>query len=101
VARQQEQNMAKTFKDWLGEGEQLYTQAMEEYQALEKQIEDLEGQLQAKREEVNQMATVIGKPPLEPMRKHNVQIVEAAGPGSVPHSRNTIAKALTGRGLGL
>jgi hypothetical protein len=33
-------------------------------------------------------------------RRPSVQIVEGHAPGSIPASRSTIAKALTGRGLG-
>jgi hypothetical protein len=65
------------------------------------QLEELENHLSAKVEEVNQIASMIGKPPVEaPQRTPAVQIVEKSAPGSIPASRNTIAKALTGRGLG-
>ncbi|MGE5607699.1 MAG: hypothetical protein ACM359_00450 [Bacillota bacterium] len=92
--------MAKSFKDWLQEGTDIYNAAMQEFQALESQLEELETKLAAKLEEVNQIAAVIGKPPVESHRRPAVQIVDSHGPGSVPASRNTIAKALTGRGLG-
>lgn len=92
--------MSKSFKDWLQEGESIYGAALSEYQSLEAQLEQLEAQLAAKKEEVNQIASVIGKPPVESSRRPAVQIVDAHGPGSIPASRNTIAKALTGRGLG-
>ncbi|HEX2970974.1 MAG TPA: hypothetical protein VHP11_01505 [Tepidisphaeraceae bacterium] len=92
--------MAKSFKDWLQEGDEIYTTALQEFQSLEAQLEDLETKLAAKKEEVNQIAAVVGKPPVESSRRPAVQIVDSHGPGSVPTSRNTIAKALTGRGLG-
>jgi hypothetical protein len=77
-------------------------------------------QLSAKRDELNQNAGVIGKPQVDndeaelakielpktepktdrPDRKPTVQIVDRESPGSIPASRNTIALALTGRGLG-
>lgn len=91
--------MAKSLKEWLSEGEQLYGQAMAEFQSLEKQIEELEVQLQAKKEEVNQVAAVIGRTPVEAGRRPTVQVVEAHAPGSIPNSKHTIAKALMGRGL--
>ena len=91
----------KNFKDWLGEGENLYNQAMQEYQALESQIEELEAKLAVKKEEVNQIASVINKPPVEPSnRRLTAQLVDDHGPSSVPNSPAAIARALTGRGLG-
>lgn len=109
--------MGKTFKDWMSEGEELYSIALREYETLQSQLESLQSQLSSKRDEVNQIATVIGKPQVdhdesdlakielpktEPKheRKPVVQIVERESPGSIPASRNTIAQALTGRGLG-
>jgi hypothetical protein len=93
--------MTKSIKDWLNEGEELYGQAMEEFHALEAQLEELEAKLAAKQDEVNQLAAIIGRQPVElNHRKPTVQIVEGHAPGSIPASRNTIAKALTGRGLG-
>lgn len=92
--------MSKSFKDWLQEGESIYETALREYQSIEAQLEELETKLSEKREEVNAMASVIGKPPVESSRRPAVQIVDSHGPGSIPASRNTIAKALTGRGLG-
>ena len=92
--------MAKSFKDWLQEGEELYQGALREFQSIEAQLEKLENQLAAKKEELNHIAQVIGKPPVEGNRKPAVQIVDREAPGSIPASRNTIAKALTGRGLG-
>jgi hypothetical protein len=112
--------VAKTFRDWMTEGEELYSIALREYESLQSQLEALQSQLSAKRDELNQIAGVIGKPPIdndeaergkvelprtEPKsdrhdRKPTVQIVDRESPGSIPASRNTIAQALTGRGLG-
>ncbi|GIW77863.1 MAG: hypothetical protein KatS3mg104_2926 [Phycisphaerae bacterium] len=91
----------KTFKDWLNEGETLYQQALQEYQALEAQIQDLEQKLAIKKDEVNQIAAVIGKPPVESTnRKLTAELVDHHTSGSVANSPATIARALTGRGLG-
>ena len=90
----------KTFKDWIGEGDTLYGQAMQEYQALESQIEELEQKLAIKKDEVNQIAAVINKPPVESSRRLTAQLVDDHGPSSVPNSPAAIARALTGRGLG-
>jgi hypothetical protein len=92
--------VAKSLQEWLSEGETLYNEALRQYQDLEAQLEDLEARLAAKREEVNQISAVVGKPPVETKRRSAVQIIDAQAPGSIPASRNTIAKALTGRGLG-
>ena len=93
--------MTKSIKDWLQEGEAMYGQAIDEFRSLEAQMEELENKLVAKQDEVNQLAAIIGKPPVEVnTRRPSVQIVEGHTPGSIPASRSTIAKALTGRGLG-
>jgi cell division septum initiation protein DivIVA len=91
----------KTFKDWLSEGDALYQQALGEYQQLEAQIEDLERKLAIKKDEVNQIAGVIGKSPVEPSsRRLTAELIDNHTQGSVANSPATIARALTGRGLG-
>ena len=95
--------MGKSLREWLTEGEELYGNAMREYEALEAQLEHLEAQLAAKREELNHIGQVIGKAAITeaaPRRSPSVQIIDTHAPGSIPASRHTIAKALTGRGLG-
>jgi len=87
----------KSFQDWLSEGEQLYATAAHEYQELEQQIVALEQQLAAKRSEVNQIASVIGKPPIEGARRIAAQLLEEPVPQStVP--LGAIGRALSGRG---
>ena len=90
----------KTLKDWLGEGESLYQQALAEYQDLESQLQDLEKRLALKKEEVNQIASVVNKPPVETNRRLTAQLIDEQHPGSVPNTPATIARALSGRGLG-
>ena len=95
--------MGKSLREWLTEGEELYNSAMREYQAIEAQLEHFEAQLAAKREELNHIGQVIGKAPITDTtarRAPSVQIIDSHTPGSIPASRHTIAKALTGRGLG-
>lgn len=92
--------MSKSLQDWLAEGERLYNEALKDYQAIEQQLDDLEQRLMAKKAELNQIAQVIGKPPVEGNRRLSAQLVEEHGPQSIPHSQATIARALTGRGLG-
>ena len=92
--------MTKSLNDWLAEGEALYDAALAEYQQIEAQLDELEARLAAKRAEVNQIAQVVGKPPIEHSRRLTAQLVEDHGPQSVPNSPATIARALTGRGLG-
>ena len=87
----------KSLREWLAEGEQLYNQAMGEYRGLEAQLEQLERSLGAKRAEVNQIAQVINKPPVEASRRLSAQLVE---PQEVPAVVGTVTRALTGRGLG-
>jgi hypothetical protein len=95
----QENGVQKSFRDWLSEGEQLYSAALNEYQAIEAQIENLEERLAAKKAEVNQIAHVIGKPPVEGNRRLTAQLVE--GDSHVINSApaGNIARALSGRGL--
>jgi hypothetical protein len=90
--------VTKSFKDWLGEGEQLYNTTLAEFQQLEAQLTELEQRLAAKKAEVNQIAQVIGKPPVESQRRLSAELVDSGN--SVPNSPATIARALTGRGLG-
>ena len=92
--------MSKSLRDWLAEGEELYNAAMHEYQMIEAQLDELEVKLAAKKSELNQIAQVIGKPPVEGNRRLTAQLVDDHGPSSVPNSPATIARALTGRGLG-
>jgi len=91
--------MSKSIEDWIKEGEELYSGAMNEYRGIEQQLEQLEQQLAAKQLEVNRIAAVIGKPPIEQNRRLTAQLVSDHGPNSVPNSPATIARALSGRGL--
>jgi hypothetical protein len=94
--------VTKSFRDWLSEGEHLYNTAMAEFKDLEAQIDGLEQQLTAKKAEVNQIAHVIGKPPVETSRRLTAQLIETPeqghGPGAaVPVGQ--MARALSGRGV--
>jgi hypothetical protein len=90
--------VTKSLQDWLAEGESLYNAAVAEYQDLERQLEELEARLAAKKAEVNQIAQVVGKQPIESSgRRLTAELVEAS---NVPNSPATIARALTGRGFG-
>ncbi len=87
--------MSKTFRDWVTEGEAIYTAAYKEYQALLAQIEQLEARLAEKKTEVNQIAQMIGKPPVEGPARVTAEIVEQ--PPSV--SIGSVTRALMGRGV--
>jgi hypothetical protein len=97
----------KSFKEWLGEGESIYGEAMGQYKELEQQLADIEARLADKKEEVNQIAAVIGKPPIPSKmeaaraeRMGQVQIMDRESAGSIPASRQTIAKVLAGKSIG-
>lgn len=92
--------MSKSIKDWLAEGEQIYGAALDEYQALESQLMEIEQRLAMKREEVNVIADKLSKPPVEASRRLSAEIIERGAPNSVPNSPNSIARALTGRNFG-
>jgi hypothetical protein len=93
-------DVTKSLAEWLQEGEALYDSALAEYQSIEAQLDELEAKLSAKKAELNQIAQVIGKPPVESNRRLTAELVEDHGPNRVPNSPATIARALTGRGLG-
>jgi hypothetical protein len=95
----QENGVQKSFRDWLSEGEHLYAGALGEYQAIEAQIENLEERLAAKKAEVNQIAHVIGKPPVEGNRRLTAQLVEGDSHNLNTAPAGNIARALSGRGL--
>ncbi len=113
--------MGKSFDEWLSEGDALYTQALEEYRDLEKQLADLQEKLAAKRSDVNKIAKVINKPAVEPIpasisapppSSSNVttyhinngaqeviaDVIDPEQP-AVPSSRESIARALAGKPL--
>ena len=77
--------MAGNFQEWLQQGEALYQAALKEYRAIEAQLDDLESKLVAKQAEVNQIAQVIGKPPVEANRRH-VTASHSSGHSIVPAS---------------
>ena len=93
-------DVTKSLQEWLQEGEALYNAALAEYQSIEHQLDELEAKLAAKKVELNQIAQVVGKPPVETTRRLTAELVDQHGPNSVPNSPATIARALTGRGLG-
>ncbi|HEX8911767.1 MAG TPA: hypothetical protein VF796_05365 [Humisphaera sp.] len=102
-----------TLQSWLSQGEQLYSAALAEFHALEAQLDELEQKLAAKQAEVNQIAQIINKPPVE-QRRHNgviqAEVMDEPTPAAhrlpIPaamatpqtNSANaTIARALTGK----
>lgn len=104
--------MAGNFQEWLQQGDALYQAALKEYHAIESQLDDLEAKRVAKQAEVNQIAQVIGKPPVEDNRRLSAQLVAADiidVPGAVGgggdrdraaaggSSNASIARALTGK----
>ena len=91
--------VTKSIQEWMREGEELYSSTLREYQDLEAQILDLERRMAGKQAEVNQIASIIGKPPVEGNRRLTAQLVDEHGPNSVPHSPATIARALAGKTL--
>lgn len=97
--------MPKSIQEWLSEGEDLYSTTLSEYHELESQIAELEQKLAAKHTEVNKLAQIIGKPPVEGRKIVTAQLVGGPGgeggpAGSIPPAHATIARALSGRGLG-
>ena len=101
--------MAGNFQEWLKQGEGLYQAALQDYHAIEAQIDELESRLVAKQAEVNQIAQVIGKAPVEGTRRHGghgtqlataggaVDIIDVHERGPTAGSNASIARALTGK----
>jgi len=94
--------VSKSIQEWLAEGEQLYSATLAEYHDLESQIAELEEKLALKHSEVNKLAVIIGKPAVEGRKILTAQIVGTSPgePGAAPMQNATIARALSGRGLG-
>jgi hypothetical protein len=95
--------VANAFQQWLSQGEQLYTAALNDFHALEAQLDDLETKLAAKQAEVNQIAQMIGKAVIEGNRRLSAQIVPSevmeshARQPAQSGSSASIARALTGK----
>lgn len=89
--------MMRSFKEWMSEGETIYSDAMKEYQAIQSQIAQLESRLEEKKTEVNQIAQMMGKPPVEQSRRLSAHLVENDLPpmGTI----GSVTRALTGRGI--
>jgi hypothetical protein len=81
-----EQSSARIVQQWLSQGETIYAGLVKECQALEAQLEDLETRLAAKHAEVNQVAQIIGKPPVEGNRRLSAQLVTSYAPDTQTNS---------------
>ena len=96
--------MAANFQEWLQQGEALYQAALKEYHSIEAQLDDLEARLVAKQAEVNQIAQVIGRPPVEGNRRLGgggqivpADVIDVPGERQPSNSNASIARALTGK----
>ena len=97
--------MSGNFQEWLQQGDALYQASLKEYHDLEAQLDELESKLVAKQAEVNQIAQVIGKPPVEATRRLSTQLATTADIIDMPDrdrspsagSNASIARALTGK----
>ncbi len=84
----QEITAPASLQTWLAEGEGLYNAAVKDFRDLEAQLEGLEAKLIAKQSEVNEIAQVIGKPPIEGNRRLTAQLVT---PRMMDRDRESIA----------
>jgi hypothetical protein len=96
--------VAGNFQEWLQQGDALYQAALKDYHAIEAQLDELESRLVSKQAEVNQIAQVIGKPPVEGTRRHGgtqlvpaVDIIDAPERTPTAGSNASSARALTGK----
>ncbi len=113
--------MAKSIEQWIAEGQELYDSSLREYRELEVRLRELQSAMDAKQAEVDKIAVIIGKQPLgddpeaiaRPVRDQratteasangrrvDAHLVNDNGPNAVPNNPASIARALTGRGLG-
>jgi seryl-tRNA synthetase len=108
VSRSEGHAVSMTIQQWLQQGESLYQTAVKEFHAIEAQLQELETRLTAKLTEVNQIASLLGKSPVESARRSGgemstTQIVSSGPIEEVerhhpsPASANNIARALTGK----
>jgi len=94
--------VAKSIHEWMREGDEIYSSAVQEFKELEAQLLDLEQKLEVKQTEVNQIAQMIGKPAIESDRRVTAHLVDERDMPVIPntaHATATIARALTGKGL--
>lgn len=89
--------MSTSFRDWLNQGETIYNDALREYQSLENQVQELQARLAEKKAELNQIAQMIGKPPVQSPERLSAEIIERdSPPPNIP--LGAVTRALTGRG---
>jgi hypothetical protein len=67
-----------SFQQWLQQGEVIYQSAMQEYHALQAQMEELERRLTSKQTELNQISAILNKPPLETVRRVTMPTTQPA-----------------------
>lgn len=95
--------MPKSLQEWITEGEEIYSDLLCEHREIESKLEDLEHLLSAKQVEVNRIAAIIGKPPIEVNRRLSAQLVTVSNAevvdsyGNTTGATNNIARALNGR----
>jgi len=90
--------MPKDLQQWIQEGEEIYNGLLSEHREIESQMEELEQKLSAKQAEVNQLAAILGKPPIEPSRRLSAQLVNSEVVDTYSNgTMNNIARALNGR----
>ncbi len=89
--------MPKDLQQWVQEGEEIYNHMLGEHRQIESQIEELEQKLVEKQTEVNRLAAMICKPPIESNRRVTAQLVNSEVVDYSSGSMNNIAKALNGR----
>src|SRR5690242_13763263 len=76
-----QQAPAMGFQQWLQQGETLYQNALKEFHHIESQLEELDARLAAKLTELNQIASILGKAPIESTRRLSAQLVAAPANG--------------------
>ncbi len=90
--------MPKDLQQWIAEGEEIYNGLLGEHRQIESQMEELEQKLADKQTDVNRLAAIIGKPPIDSSRRLSAELVNSeVVEYSNSSSMNNIARALNGR----
>src|SRR5579871_2319875 len=92
-----ENGSGKLVQQWLQQGEAIYSGLVKECLALEAELEEIETRLAAKHAEVNQVAQIIGKPPMEGKRRLSAELVTTYAPEAAPPPRTPIPPRIPNR----
>lgn len=80
------QESGMSVEQWLNQGQSLFDREVDEYRSLEERLGELEIEMAAKLEAVNQIAAVLGKQP--PLGNRRVAVLVTEPPITRPPARH-------------